>query len=676
MSWIQRANVRGPKGDEVKNPRLNEQGDLLLDEVQRTAGSPVTVVKNVGQIAGDSVENPRLNAAGELLVDKRARGAVVTENLGLVRGDSLENPRRNAQGELLVDRRVGATVTTINLGQVTGDSIANPRLSGDNLLVDRTVAGVTSAVTVGSIRGRKGDGYTSAVVDVNGHLKLTETNSSGTTVKDLGVVRGPQGLPGTNAVPTAEAIAANLELPGPARDALDSYMLPTMTREARAALADRIAAWMSATARNVRGDVYMQGTLRRMRIKKTSASAQTSYALSAEDEEPQATAAGLSLQYLAMYATVYPEKAQQVRPAVDRLIRTLESLQCYDPTVPQYGGFMSAAGSSIHGAFGTGQAVRGLILAYKRYGVGQWLEMAKLGGTFLRTLINPNVKYMALYGVNVIDVPANTYVMCDQIDGGGKLHCSAYVWNLVGVHAMYELGWVTGDASWISDAEPVRDFMAQGFLTYNEYFGTKAHADGLAAGRVDQGPTGMASAPAGTNAWQRDGQAVGKGTIGSDAMEYGLTALWHSGYNVAALKTAYEYLAGLQMSVITSTATTAFKDAYNATNRLICWPGFFRINDPEFGGVSEAWGGYLDAQGAGELLEWKQAYYPSHYALTLPIIRAIVEPDRGALLDENFQSQWSTETGGVFATQGTLPIAATGIGLLSTNPEYNLEVTA
>src|SRR5690606_15174392 len=119
--------------------------------------------------------------------------------------------------------------------------------------------------------------------------------------------------------------------------------------------------------------------------------------------------------------------------------------QSYDDRAPHYGGFLSSAGFGYYGALAAGQAVRGLIAAYERYGVGQWREMAKLGGGFLRTLANPNVKYAALYGVNVIDVPAGTYVMGERISTAGKLDCAANAWNLVGVQAMYELGAVTGD---------------------------------------------------------------------------------------------------------------------------------------------------------------------------------------------------------------------------------------
>ncbi|MGC5078449.1 glycosyl hydrolase family 28-related protein [Agrococcus sp. DT81.2] len=74
---------------------------------------------------------------------------------------------------------------------IKGNDVVNPRVVGDNLLLD----------------------------------EITRTDSgTATTTKTVGNVRGPQGLPGTNGVPTAEAIAQNLTLPGPARTALTAEL--------------------------------------------------------------------------------------------------------------------------------------------------------------------------------------------------------------------------------------------------------------------------------------------------------------------------------------------------------------------------------------------------------------------------------------------------------------------
>lgn len=126
------ANIRGPKGDEVKNPRIVND-EMLVDVVTRGAGAPTT--------------------------------------------------------------------TTVNLGNVRGAGFSNPRLQGDDLLVDRTINGATTTLNVGK-------------------------------------VRGAQGLPGTNAVPTAEAIRDNIMLPGIARVALEADFTPRRVGDAARKQAD------------------------------------------------------------------------------------------------------------------------------------------------------------------------------------------------------------------------------------------------------------------------------------------------------------------------------------------------------------------------------------------------------------------------------------------------------
>lgn len=471
--------------------------------------------------------------------------------------------------------------------------------------------------------------------------------------------------------------AANLGNPASASAAAVAGILePQLSRERRAALADRIAEWLTTFSRSDRGDLIMQGTVRRGTIRKASSTSPYLTEFSLRDEEPQTTAAGQTLQYLALYAKTYPEKSAQVRPAIDHLVAYISSMQCLDERVPQYGGIASAAGSMVYGGFGTAQCVRGIVAAYEVFGIGQWLDVAIKAGTFLTTLSNPNPVYQRIYGIDVIDPPAGSpRFVCERITNGGVLWATANLWNLVAAQAFRALFSVTGNAVYNTLSGQIRDAMAYGFLNYYDYFGMKVTTAGTSAGLVDPRPPTQQTAPNNDNLWHRDGDVVGRGTIGSDSMEYALTALWETGYNLAQLKAAYEHLDSLLMEVIPSTATTAFKAAYNAVNRHICWPGYFRINDAEYGGASEAWGGYLDLQGAGENLAWKKAHYPAHYALTLPIISAAADPDSTALMDENFDPYWSTDARGLYAVKGTIPIAVSGIGLLSTNPPYDLEVT-
>lgn len=451
------------------------------------------------------------------------------------------------------------------------------------------------------------------------------------------------------------------------------------SRAIRAALADRYAAWICATGRTQRGDTVMQGTIRRGIIRKTSASSPTIASFSLDDEEPQGTAAGLSLQFLAKYAKTYPEKAAQVRPAVDRLVSTIASLQSTDDRMPHYGGVASSAGFMVYGCLSTAQSVKGLILAYEVYGVGAWLDMAILGGKFLTTLSDPNPVYQSLYGVNVVAPPVGVKIMSERISAQGQLTAPGNAWNLQGAWALKELARVTGVQSYLGTAIAVRNSMAILLTGYYDYYALKVDDAGFAAGRVTATPVVNASSPiANDNMPHRMGEGTGIGTIETDSMEYAITALWHLDYNLVHIKTAYEYLRSLQTgSIPTASGTPAFYEMYNREGRFVCWPGYFRINDPALNGGSEAWGGYLDFQGAGELLEWKHAYYPEDYALSLPIINAGVNIDSAALMDENYRPIWTNDTvyGGVYAVQGTVPIAVAGMGLLDTNPAYDLEVT-
>lgn len=89
-------------------------------------------------------------------------------------------------------------------------------------------------VKIADLKGRKGDqgergpkGDTIERADItenDGRLLIATRDADGSEkIHDAGVARGPRGFPGTNGVPTAQAIAENIAQTGPVRDALDSY---------------------------------------------------------------------------------------------------------------------------------------------------------------------------------------------------------------------------------------------------------------------------------------------------------------------------------------------------------------------------------------------------------------------------------------------------------------------
>lgn len=471
--------------------------------------------------------------------------------------------------------------------------------------------------------------------------------------------------------PTDEAVdegIARADIPRTVAEAVAA----TNDRVKREALADRIFAWLSTEIENDRGDYNLMALLRRLRLRKTSASATSLLAVDAADEQPQSTGAGLALQFVAEMARTFPEKSEAAKPIAARIAETLIAMQCQDPKQPYHGGVMAAPGSILYSALGAGQAIKGLLAAYEVWGVGRWLESAKLGGTFLRTLINPNPVYMSLYGHNVIEPGPGAAIICDRMAQSGQLSVTSSAWNLVGIHALYRLSDVTGDESYRAAAKPVRDFMATTLTNYYDYYATKATAEALLAGTATENFPLESTSPRGTNAFQRRGDANATGTIESDSMEYALTALWHTGYDLAAIKKAYEHLSSLVQ--LSTAGTAAFRAEYDSVGRLTCWPGYFRI---QYQGSNWAYGGYYDSQGAGELLAFKRAYYPEHYEMSFDIIRAIIEPDRGALLTTNYETLWTDNGDGtVYAIQGVIPIAVAGLGLLETTDSTNMEVSA
>lgn len=130
------------------------------------------------------------------------------------------------------------------------------------------------------------------------------------------------------------------------------------------------------------------------------------------------------------------------------------------------------------------------------------------------------------------------------------------------------------------------------------------------------------------------------GTIGSDQMEYAIEALYETGYNLAAIKTAYEAL-----NAMPNADTGAFGIAYDSR---ICWPGFFRINAGIYGGSSRAFGAHYDVQGVGPLLKFKYKEYPDHFKASMKLYQEI--DLIGTLVDQNFQTIKGTDPSGLFQT--------------------------
>lgn len=140
-------------------------------------------------------------------------------------------------------------------------------------------------------------------------------------------------------------------------------------------------------------------------------------------------------------------------------------------------------------------------------------------------------------------------------------------------------------------------------------------------------------------------------TIGSDQMEYGIEALYKTGYSVSAIRTAYETIASWP-----NADSGAFGAAYDSR---ICWTGYFRPMAGVYGGQSKAYGTHYDVQGIGPLLKFKKQQYPDHWALSFE--KALLIPEMATLVDKDFNTIWSTDSTGLFeySTVGTGTVKGT-----------------
>lgn len=556
-----------------------------------------------------------------------------------------------------VDAGLGGIQTAYDVAKQHGGFVGTPMqwlesLRGDK--GDRGPSGPVASLAVGSTETLPYGSTATARID--------STGTGG--VLHLGV---PAGMPGTGTVGGDEAVRTFAATPGAETHDYLAGAFASLPRERREALADRAVSWARTRIVNDSGEEYPAGLCRRVRLRKASVESPLVIDRDTSGEEPNATAASLTLKFLAEYARTWPHKAGVVRPLVDEIAGWLMAMQVTAPTSPRYGGIKLGPGDQGCGTLTAGNAGQALLAAHEVFGVGEWMQAALRLGEFCRTLIDPNTRYQELYGVDAIDT--TDPIIIDGVNGSEQAEITATGWNLTVAAFLHHLSGVTGDTTWWALALPARDFMATAVTGHHDFYATKGAADGVAAGRVKTNWSNQSSLNLQDNAWHRQGDAAGgNGTIGTDPQEYGLVALWETGYDIAALRAAYDRM----IAFPTAHPGTPFGDAYDSR---ICFTGYFRINSPLYGGESRAFGSYYDSQGAGELLGWKHEQYPQHYALSLPIINAVLETGAGALLDENLGTVWSTDARGAFATQGVIPIMVAATALCTTIEPADVEVT-
>jgi len=362
------------------------------------------------------------------------------------------------------------------------------------------------------------------------------------------------------------------------------------------------------------------------------------------------TAVAYCLRYYATISKNYPTQAGQTRHHIAVLADALVALQHKDARKARFGGIALAPKDGSASAFGSAYAGLGLLAAYRVTNNPAYLQACRNIATFLSVLNSPNAKYTAIYGVAPIPAVAQNATwngFCDQISASDTITTTHTTWNLVGCMFLKELYEETGTTAYQTLYVAVRDWGATGLTSFYDFHAVY-HAGALpahvsnnwfAAGITKQ-----------DGAWHRRGEDVLSGglavnTIGSDQMEYAIEALYATGYTLATIKTAYDTIQSWP-----NADGGAFGAAYDGR---ICWPGYFRINAPVYGGESKAYGSHYDTQGIGPLLKFKHDQYPSHYAVSEP--KALLAPTIGTLVDKDFATIWSADYSGVFeyTTVGT-----------------------
>jgi hypothetical protein len=403
-----------------------------------------------------------------------------------------------------------------------------------------------------------------------------------------------------------------------------------------------------------RNNYYLTGARRSVELRKPDAT----YTYDTEiipDNGINCTTIAMSLETVALFIKHYPDQSANTIGLLEELARLLLSFQWTDQRTARYGGFKVADNLGSSRAFTTGNAMNGLLAAYEVTKNPKYLAACERAATFLTVLNNPNPTYQSLYGSTPIpaDVANNGFNgFCDQIQSDDTINITATTWNLTATKALYKLWEITGNANYKTLCDTTRDYHAYGVINGYDYFAIKNSAPGT---KVSTSWPNTSSGLVGDGVWHRLGDYVDTSTVGTDQPEYGLDALWVTGYPEVQLRTAYEFYRSLPPA----SPETSFGANYNSA---ICWTGYFRINSPVYGGESKAFGSYYDSQGAGTLLAFKKALYPDDYEASLPLLAVV--PYGGALLDENFKSIYSNGTGYIYCTKGVIPIAEAAIGLL------------
>lgn len=564
--------------------------------------------------------------------------------------------KRLAYNEWLAGLPNDALATYGVASVVTGPdgSLADIFNSGDDVHLNDLGQAKTSEELIKPSGGPQGaPGFPGAGVPAGGTaLQLLRKNSAGTTTEWFTPSKSTVGLGNVDNTRDADK---------PLSNAVKAVLDAKATLSEQEVL-ENVYTYLTGHVLDERGELLPNGIRRSLQLRKPLGATQYTNGdwagqyQNADGEPVNSTSAGMALNFLATYALTLPNRPRYVVDDVRLFADNILALQWRDPAKLSHGGFRLAPTDSRASTFGTATAARGMLAAYRVTKDSKHMEAAVAAGDFLLRMADPNPHWFAKYGVNPITrtVSGTTwYGFCDRINSADQITTTCTTWNLLAAQYLHELYEETGVAAYETVAIQARDFMAEAVLKGYDYFAVSSVA-GTYVSLAWPNDTNHVYAD---HAFHRLGDVIGSGTVGTDQIEYRLVALWHLGYSLAAVKTAYETYRDLPHD----TPTTDFGAAFDAGR---CFAGYFRLTGTTLGDAGDRhYGSYYDSQGAGELLAFKRVFYPADYALARQITDIIT--DRAALLDENLDTIWWTTIPAYhYATQGTIPIAAAGLGIL------------
>lgn len=472
--------------------KIIEASDLLVQvgSAVKTLGVDYTV-SGAGDDAGGNVVFAVPMVGGEVVTRRRnmqLRRLTDFQNLGDLRSSTMNNDQDapilmiqqvadnalsgrsdqswDAKSRQIVNLAAGAVATdAANLGQVTG-------------LIEAALDGVTDSdgapllrADLASAAAGKGD-----ALIAHGALNL------GTVVTDL-IANAEFGL-GQAGINTAAVIS----------DALQ---------------------FLTGKGTDNRGETLVNGLRRSVQLRRAAGSSfESSPEVGDDDDEAytgrlNSTAVGFYLLALAEYTLALPNRAGQVRAALQDAADWLLVLQWNTTGVARYGGMKLAPDSGNASCFGTAVAGRALFKAYRATNNARYLTAARKCADFLLVLKEPNATYGALYGETPIPAyTANgtTFTgFCDRIDAADVIAITSSGWNAYACVFLKELGDFLGNAGYTDAAAAALPFYVPNVQYAYDFFAIKNAAPSahVAVGWVNDTNLDFAD-----HGWHRLGELV------------------------------------------------------------------------------------------------------------------------------------------------------------------------